>query len=73
MIYGLRKKLNQQEPEWLFPFEGMGVGDSFFIPTLKPASLLYVIDTASKRAGFRVKIYVTTKEGYLGVRTWRVA
>jgi hypothetical protein len=61
-----------QEPEWLFPFEGMTVGDSFFIPTLKPAQMLYVIDTCSKRAGIRTRSYVAQKEGYLGVRTWRV-
>jgi len=63
----------QQEPEWLFPFEGMGIGDSFFIPTLKPAAMLYLLDNASKRAQVRVKTYVTMKDGCLGVRTWRVA
>ena len=29
------------DPEWLFPFEMMEVGDSFFIPTLKNAPLIY--------------------------------
>jgi len=50
----------------------MGIGDSFFIPTLKPSSMLYIIDTAAKRAQIRVKTYVTSKDGCLGVRTWRV-
>ena len=63
--------MNQQEPEWLFPFEGMGIGDSFFVPTLKPASMLYMIDNGAKRAQIRVKTYITTKDGCLGVRTWR--
>jgi ethanolamine utilization microcompartment shell protein EutL len=64
---------HQQEPNWLFPFEGMGIGDSFFIPTLKPAAMLYLVDNAAKRAQVRVKTYVTMKDGCLGVRTWRVA
>jgi hypothetical protein len=61
------------EPEWLLPFEGMAIGESFFIPTLRPAELIYSIDCGSKRAKIRVKSYVTTKEGYLGVRCWRTA
>jgi hypothetical protein len=61
------------EPEWLLPFEGMEVGNSFFIPTLRPAELIYSIDCGAKRAGVRVKSYVTHKEGFLGVRCWRTA
>ena len=61
------------EPEWIFPFDGMDVGDSFFIPTLKPAELLYTIDTRSKVAGIKVKVYATSKDGRLGVRVWRVS
>ena len=61
-----------EEPEWIFPFDYMAVGDSFFIPTLRPAKMVYAIDNASKVAKIRVKIFVTTKEGYLGVRVWRM-
>jgi hypothetical protein len=61
------------EPEWLLPFEGMDVGNSFFIPTLRPAELIYSIDCGAKRVGMRVKSYVTHKEGFLGVRCWRTA
>lgn len=61
-----------EEPVWLFPFEGMEVGDSFFIPTLRPAHLIFVIDTRAKVAGYRVKSYATMHEGLLGVRTWRI-
>ena len=61
-----------QEPEWIFPFEGMNVGDSFFIPTLKIAEMLYVIDRRSKVAKVKVKAYASSKEGHLGVRVWRV-
>ena len=60
------------EPEWIFPFESMEVGDSFFIPTLRFAEMMYAIDCGSKRAGIKVKSYVTTKDGHIGVRTWRV-
>ena len=61
------------EPEWLLPFEGMAIGESFFIPTLRPAELIYSIDCGSKRAKVRVKSYVTHEKGYLGVRCWRTA
>lgn len=61
-----------EEPEWLFPFPGMGIGDSFFIPTMKPAYLHYVIDTAAKKSDIKVKIYTVTEEGFLGVRAWRI-
>ena len=62
-----------KEPVWLFPFEAMAVGDSFFIPTLHTANMLYVVDTRAKVAKIRVKAFATTKDGYLGVRVWRVA
>lgn len=66
--------LNQKltEPEWVFPFQAMDVGDSFFIPTLRPAGLIYTIDTRAKVCGIRVKSYTSSKEGHLGVRVWRV-
>lgn len=60
------------EPEWLFPFHAMEVGDSFFIPTMKPSYYCYVIDTAAKKAKIRVKVFVTSKDGMLGVRAWRI-
>lgn len=60
------------EPEWIFPFESMEIGDSFFIPTLRFAELIYAIDCGSKRAGIKVKSYVSTKDKHIGVRTWRV-
>lgn len=60
-----------QEPEWIFPFEGMAVGESFFIPTVKIPEMLYVIDCRAKAAQVRVKAYASSKEGHLGVRVWR--
>lgn len=61
-----------QEPEWIFPFDGMDVGDSFFVPTVRPADMLYKIDTCAKLAKVKVKAYVASKDGHLGVRVWRV-
>jgi hypothetical protein len=61
------------EPEWILPFQGMEVGDSFFIPTLRFAEMIYAIDCGAKRHGIKVKSYVTTKDKHLGVRTWRLA
>jgi hypothetical protein len=60
------------EPEWVFPFEVMEVGESFFIPTLRFAQIIYAIDCGSKRAGIKVKSYITSKDKHIGVRTWRV-
>lgn len=60
------------EPEWVFPFNSMEVGDSFFIPTLRFAQIIYAIDCGSKRAGIKVKSYITSKDKHVGVRTWRV-
>jgi hypothetical protein len=60
------------EPEWLFPFESMLVGDSFFVPTLKPTPMIYAIESGAKRAKVRVKTFITMKDGCLGVRTWRL-
>ena len=50
----------------------MEVGDSFFVPTLKTSPILYAIECGAKRCGIKVKAYITTKEGHLGVRAWRV-
>lgn len=60
------------EPEWVFPFEGMEIGDSFFVPTLKPSPLIYAIECGAKRAKVKVKTFVTMKDGCLGVRAWRL-
>jgi hypothetical protein len=60
------------EPEWVFPFQGMEVGDSFFIPTLRFPEMIYAIDCGAKRVGIRVKCYVSVKDDHIGVRTWRV-
>ena len=62
-----------KEPEWIFPFEGMGVGDSFFIPTLKVSQMVYVIDTRSKAAKCKVRICVVIEHDRLGVRVWRTS
>lgn len=62
---------NYEEPEWLLPFEDMGIGDSFFIPTLRPAQLIYVMNTRAKVAGIRVSAKPASKDGNLGIRVWR--
>ena len=50
----------------------MEIGESFFIPTLKPSPLLYAIDSGAKRAKIKVKSYTTKKDNFIGVRVWRV-
>jgi hypothetical protein len=61
-----------EEPEWLFPYEVMEVGESFFFPTVRPAYAHYIIDVTSKRDGVRMKTYTVVEDGVLGVRSWRV-
>ena len=64
--------LRLHEPEWVFPFEFMKIGDSFFVPTLRPAEMIHVIDFRAKVAKIKVKIFASSKDGHLGVRVWRV-
>lgn len=60
------------EPEWIFPFNGMGFGDSFFIPTLRAAPLIYAVTEEAKKARVRIKAYPAVKDGIMGVRVWCV-
>jgi len=64
--------MSLQEPEWVFPFEAMAVGDSFFVPTLRPSPIIYAIENGAKRAEVRIKAFVTSKDRHLGVRAWRI-
>jgi hypothetical protein len=50
----------------------MKIGESFFVPTLSTAEMLYAIECGAKRAKIRIKAYITTKENHLGVRAWRI-
>jgi len=50
----------------------MEIGDSFFMPTVRPAYGHYIIDLTSKRVGLRMKVYTVTEDGVLGVRAWRI-
>ena len=60
------------DPEWLFPFEFMEIGDSFFIPTLKSSNLIYSIENRAKKAKVKVKTYAVVDDDFMGVRTWRI-
>lgn len=61
------------EPEWLFPFEMMEIGDSFFIPTVKPSPLIYALETGAKKARVKIKTVNVVEGDYMGVRTWRIS
>jgi hypothetical protein len=62
----------RDEPSWIYPFMGMNVGDSFFIPTMKSSEIIYSVMEAAKREGIRVKAFSAMKDGIMGVRVWRV-
>jgi hypothetical protein len=61
-----------EEPEWIFPYQGMKIGDSFFMPTIRPAYAHYIIDITSKRVDLKMKTYTMIEDGVLGVRAWRI-
>jgi hypothetical protein len=68
----LRESAPADEPEWTLPYDFMRVGDSFFIPTMRPTHMLYIIDTTSKKMGVKMKALVRYESGILGVRAWRI-
>ena len=70
----LNMTAEHHEPDFIFPFYDLKIGQSFFIPTLRLEEMIYLIDTAAKESGLsiRVKSYEAIKDGILGVRTWRV-
>lgn len=61
-----------KEPGWIYPFMGMDIGDSFFIPTMKSSEIIYSAMEAGKEYGIKVKAYAAMKDGIMGVRVWRV-
>ena len=61
-----------EEPEWVFPYQGMEIGESFFMPTVRPAHAHYIIDVTSKRVDMQMKTYTMIEDGVLGVRAWRI-
>lgn len=63
----------ESEPVWLFPFHAMAVGESFFIPTMRPSYMQYVVENSAKRAKVKVKCYRRVEDNVLGVRAWRVS
>jgi len=50
----------------------MRSGDSFFVPTLRPAHMVYIINCQANSAKTRIRVYPATKDGILGVRVWRL-
>jgi hypothetical protein len=60
------------EPVWVFPFENMEIGESFFIPTLKSSAMIFAVESGAKRAGVRVRVYPSIKDSCMGVRVWLV-
>lgn len=57
------------------PLEDMGVGNSVFVVTLRPGSVLPALRKACAAAGLVYKLAGATglHKGALGVRVWRMA
>ena len=66
------KIVSLNEPEWIFPYSAMEIGDSFFMPTMRTAYAHYIIDKTAKKSGVVMKTYTVREENILGVRSWRV-
>ena len=60
------------EPVWVFPFDFMEVGESFFIPTLKQSAMTFAVESGAKKAKVKVRVYPALKENCIGIRVWRV-
>lgn len=61
-----------EEPAWRFPFIGMGVGDSFFIPTNAVEAMMYKLRTAAAEFGIGVIVKARVEDDIVGVRVWRL-
>ena len=64
--------IHMKEPEWVYPFLGMEVGDSFFIPTLTPSPITYSVIEAAKEQGLKIKVYPAMVDNIMGLRIWRI-
>jgi hypothetical protein len=64
--------IQTDDPEWILPFEALEIGQSFFIPTLKTAKMLFVIEKRARIARVKVKCFTSVKDGHMGVRVWRI-
>ena len=51
----------------------MEIGESFFIPTVKPSPLIYTLETGAKKARVKIKTVNVVEGDYMGVRTWRIS
>ena len=51
----------------------MSIGESFFVPTMETAQMVYAIEAGAKQAKIGIRVYITQKENHLGVRAWRVS
>jgi len=64
-------KKSLEEPVWVFPFDFMEIGESFFIPTLKQSAMTYAVESGAKRAKVKVRVCPSIKEDCIGIRVWR--
>lgn len=55
-----------------YPFADLGVGDSFFVPGVKAASLGNAAKHHAARTGHSYRSRTVTEDGVLGARIWRV-
>lgn len=55
-----------------YPFDDMGVGDSFFVPYMRPSGLGGSIKLASQRLGYKFCTRSEVSDGIRGIRVYRI-
>ena len=61
-------------PGWRYPFDQMGVGDSFFVPAdERPIrNVIGAVKASARWRGLKVAVRRLTEEGAAGIRVWLV-
>lgn len=63
----------KSERKTKYPWRGMEVGDSFFIPEAKQTSVSSCAASATRSLGIKLATRSVTENGVAGVRVWRIA
>jgi hypothetical protein len=64
--------LPEKNVRWKYPFDQLGLGDSFFVANKDTTQMSALCKRASKRLGGRFVTAKAEKGGQSGVRVWRM-
>lgn len=69
-------KIDDLDPDGVpifIDWDAMNVGGSVFIPCINTSSAMSQCRKVFVRRGWKIRISITTRNGILGVRIWRIA